>query len=1138
MATPTIKIDQSGLGAGVAGQSRSDLVVSVAVTLTDPANPGGASWAWVMLSKPDGSAAALSGASTSTASFTPDKEGTYLIELTVDGFLSFTVDALGQHVSTQGGCGVKIIGSLATDDHRVPSASETKQFDSAKGWSPTIENFMKHVAGQMLFFPRIKNLTDLLTATDRRLKTGGYNEPVFIPPGDWDVGGSGSSVYNASLYGLRYRGAGRQITRLHYTGTGGSGIMFHYDRISDVYLEALSIRLEANLAEVIRSERGAGLAGSRHIANPATRFVMDDVDIDANGFVVSNAMFRARLYDIGDDVKNDHHHFRRVQFRDFDNDGVSLEGTNCLNIVFDHCIFQGGLSGALNPNSICINTSRFIAHGSSSIEIRSPLFQRAGQWDIKLGDRHHALTVTQMHSEHSQGFLQALDYSYADGTQEEQMPIMVVGGSWQSSEMPARKRILDVRYNGPLNFHGVKWGNANQSFEMHVEPRWANRRSWSVKGCGFENTLKHGMFTGVWPDDFGSSNQQTGSTKATTLYMPKRDDNLTARPSPVTPADWVALGLPVPRSWFKAQGKTIRTQWATATPYVAGDVRFTNDGTTDRSYVCVIGGTSSGAGNGPVTTGSGIVDGSVTWDFLEFGRGNEYDLQPIEDAQNLLIQGAGCTQQVAVGTTIWAQSTAYVVGDMRYTNTAGVLRTYVCVANGTSSGSGTGPSGTGTGIADGSTSWDYYFDGQGYDGSWCSIAEGANNQFRLQSTGGTLFDPNKRSVAYWLRSIFSTPGAERTIMVLGTNGTSGGDGPNVRLTVAGKVKLQVGANSALSTASVNDGKEHDIVVVNDRARGRAMLYLDGKEKITVPYAAAVGNGNIGIGCDTGSAQSAPQKWREFAVWIGRSAEAIDMSSCKILRSIASAAATRIHRTKGGEGLVLRWNSTSQVIVEVGSCRADDDEHDIVLGAELTVDIASGGLDTGAEAGNTWYHVWLFGDSTGTLAPVARVSVSSSAPTLPAGYDLKRRLPGAVRNNGSSNFLKFYQRGAFDARRTFYDEARSVLVVLTDGSATAFTDVSLTGLLPPTSQLAIIQPALAVPVTTGNATDVLQLRPNGATASDGPWKVGPGTTGTAAANKQCYPPLEIPTDSGQVIEYLVSDADDDADLWVIGFEDKQ
>lgn len=54
--------------------------------------------------------------------------------------------------------------------------------------------------------------------------------------------------------------------------------------------------------------------------------------------------------------------------------------------------------------------------------------------------------------------------------------------------------------------------------------------------------------------------------------------------------------------------------WAITTAYVIGD-RVSNSGNV---YICVVAGTSAGAG-GPSGEGSGIVDGTVTWDFVGNG---------------------------------------------------------------------------------------------------------------------------------------------------------------------------------------------------------------------------------------------------------------------------------------------------------------------------------------------------------------------------------------------------------------------------------------------------------------------------------------------------------------------------------------
>lgn len=129
MANPiTIKIDQATRPPGVAGSSRTDMVVGQLVTLTDPAN-GAGTYLWELI-VPPGSASVLVGAATSTATFTPDIEGTYLVFLTVDAVTSWTVGADGTRLTTQGGGAI-----LHLRGTRNPGRGETKQFDSAFGWS-------------------------------------------------------------------------------------------------------------------------------------------------------------------------------------------------------------------------------------------------------------------------------------------------------------------------------------------------------------------------------------------------------------------------------------------------------------------------------------------------------------------------------------------------------------------------------------------------------------------------------------------------------------------------------------------------------------------------------------------------------------------------------------------------------------------------------------------------------------------------------------------------------------------------------------------------------------------------------------------------------------------------------------------
>lgn len=69
---------------------------------------------------------------------------------------------------------------------------------------------------------------------------------------------------------------------------------------------------------------------------------------------------------------------------------------------------------------------------------------------------------------------------------------------------------------------------------------------------------------------------------------------------------------------------------------------------------------------------------------------------------------------------------------------------------------------------------------------------------------------------------------------------------------------------------------------------------------------------------------------------------------------------------------------------------------------------NGGLDTGAIAASTWYHVHLI-MRTDTNVVDALVSLSASAPTLPSPYTLFRRI-GSMKTNASSQWTLFTQLG--------------------------------------------------------------------------------------------------------------------------------
>lgn len=221
-----------------------------------------------------------------------------------------------------------------------------------------------------------------------------------------------------------------------------------------------------------------------------------------------------------------------------------------------------------------------------------------------------------------------------------------------------------------------------------------------------------------------------------------------------------------------------------------------------------------------------------------------------------------------------------------------------------------------------------------------------------------------------------------------------------------------------------------------------------------------------------------------------------------------------------DGLGLSYVGASQVQVALGRARSADDDFTIVLASAVIVDvtvIGAGGLDTGAEAADTWYFVYVIADSTGTNPPTGLLSIDATSPTLPSGYDECRRV-GSVRNNSSSDFINFLQL-ATDARRTYqYLDDEADRQVLTSGAAVVQTDVDVSMFVPPTTRFGRFE----VQVNAASGTTLF--------------------AGTATANAlrrvQIGAQLDdmLPTDAARQIAYQNAAASGDTNIWCTGFDE--
>jgi hypothetical protein len=235
------------------------------------------------------------------------------------------------------------------------------------------------------------------------------------------------------------------------------------------------------------------------------------------------------------------------------------------------------------------------------------------------------------------------------------------------------------------------------------------------------------------------------------------------------------------------------------------------------------------------------------------------------------------------------------------------------------------------------------------------------------------------------------------------------------------------------------------------------------------------------------------------------------------------------------GLGLRRVDNSHVEIATGACRDDADSFDVRAASLITVDVAASGVngrDAGSEAANTWYSVWIIADSNGVNPVAGLLSTSSTTPTLPAGYNKKRRL-GWTRNNGSSNFMLWQQViQSGNARKYLYDaEAAANVEVLTAGSATAYTTVNCSSFVPPTSTLA----EMIVRHLTNNDNKWTAWVPNGVTEATPAMRIFSGAD--LLNSNDVSVAFQLRTDTLQRVQYKNNASGGSTTAWVYGFVDE-
>lgn len=178
-----IKIDQVGLPAGVADQSRSDGLATGAVVTLTSVSPG-TSNTWALLWTPDADTTAYASLTPSgvTATFTPTvgARGTYRIQLTVDGVVSIRtfsvrtadglrIPALNEGASADASLINAGAGMIAVSETNEPIAGTHFSGGSYGGWYSALVELYTKIGDIIAGAPALHASTHVPGATDALL---------------------------------------------------------------------------------------------------------------------------------------------------------------------------------------------------------------------------------------------------------------------------------------------------------------------------------------------------------------------------------------------------------------------------------------------------------------------------------------------------------------------------------------------------------------------------------------------------------------------------------------------------------------------------------------------------------------------------------------------------------------------------------------------------------------------------------------------------------------------------------------------------------------------------------------------------------------------------------------------------------
>jgi len=294
-----------------------------------------------------------------------------------------------------------------------------------------------------------------------------------------------------------------------------------------------------------------------------------------------------------------------------------------------------------------------------------------------------------------------------------------------------------------------------------------------------------------------------------------------------------------------------------------------------------------------------------------------------------------------------------------------------------------------------------------------------------------------------------------------------------------ELPTSVTANKALVVNSAGDGWAFSADDYEDQAADAAASAVAAAASAVTAAASASSASTSAGTATTQAAAAAASAAAAAASAAGLALPSFSGGALKFLRVNAAANAWELATVSAIDALTRRllfgrapYYTDANTITIPAYSGGIDSTGAYVLASSSNITVAlnvsgAGGLDTSTEASNTWYYVYMIGKTDGTVSAVFSVtneSVSGSI-TLPSGYTLKRQLPLAVRNNGSSNILQFVVAGGWPHQPVvLYNLPLSVHAggattagtanLVSAGTAASMSTLTATSFVPPCSRIAL------------------------------------------------------------------------------------